>query len=124
MIARIWRGKTAESLGNEYLEYIKKTGVRALKGTTGNRCVFVLKRVEKGISEFWLISLWDSVEAIKEFSGPDIDKAVYFPDDKKYLLELEPHVRHFEVMLASESQNSYNEGYLPKLRRLMKGIRI
>lgn len=45
-------------------------------------------------------------------------------DDKKYLLELESHVDHFEVLLASETKNSYNGRYLPTLIKCMKGIKI
>jgi hypothetical protein len=68
--------------------------------------------------------LWDSIEAIKKFAGPNIEKAVYYPEDVKYLLELEPHVKHFEVLLASKGGNSYNEGSLPRWIKYMKGIKI
>lgn len=124
MIARIWRGKTPDFLGEEYFDYIKKTGIQSYRSTEGNRGVYVLRRVEDGLSEFRLMTLWDSLEAIKKFAGPDVEKAVYFPDDEKFLLELEPHVQHFEVLLASKGYNSYNEGSLPKLMKYMKGIRI
>jgi heme-degrading monooxygenase HmoA len=86
--------------------------------------VYVLRRVEDGISEFLFITLWDSIEAIKKFAGQDVEKAVYYPDDVKYLLELNPHVKHFEVLLASKGRNSYNEGSLPRLMKYMKGIKI
>ena len=32
----------------------------------------------------------------------DVENAVYYPRDPEYLLELEPHVRHYEVF-ADES---------------------
>lgn len=124
MIARIWHGKTLDSLGDEYFEYIKKTGIKGIRSTEGNRGVYVLRRLENGEADFQLISLWDSLEAIKEFSGPEIEKAVYFPDDKKYLIELEPQVTHFEVILAQRNQNSPNEASFSKLIRYMKGIKI
>ncbi len=124
MIARAWHGRTPDHLADEYFEYIKKTGVKGYKSTEGNRGVFALKRSKNGVSEFHLITLWDSFEAIKRFSGPDVEKAVYFPDDKKYLLEFEPCVDHFEVLLASETKRSYNGGYLPTLMKYMKGIKI
>jgi heme-degrading monooxygenase HmoA len=124
MIARIWHGRTPDCMADEYFQYIKKTGVQGYKSTEGNRAMIVLRRIKNGVSEFLLITLWDSFEAIKKFSGPDVEKAVYFPDDKKYLLELEPHVDHFEVLLASEAKNSYNGGYLPTLIKYMKGIKI
>jgi len=46
------------------------------------------------------VSLWDSVEAIRRFAAPDIDRAVYDPEDREYLLELDPHVTHYEVAVA------------------------
>lgn len=124
MIARVWHGRTPEGQADEYFEYIKKTGIPGYKSTEGHRGLFALKRTRNGASEFLLITLWDSVEAIKKFSGPDFEKAVYFPDDEKYLLEIEPYVDHFEVLLASETKNSYNGGYLPTLIKYMKGIKI
>jgi hypothetical protein len=47
-----------------------------------------------------LISLWDSWDAIKKFAGPDYEKAVYYPEDRKFLLELEAHVTHYEVLVS------------------------
>ncbi|MDH4219610.1 MAG: hypothetical protein OEW23_12625, partial [Candidatus Aminicenantes bacterium] len=112
MIARIWHGRTLDYLGDEYLEYIKKTGIQGYRSTEGNRGVYVLKRIKSGVAEFQLITLWDSFEAIRKFSGPDVEKAVYFPDDQKYLLELEPQANHFEVLLAPREQNSsYEEAF-------------
>jgi len=102
MIARIWRGRTSDSLADEYFEYIKRTGIKGYRSTEGNRGVYALRRIENGEAEFLLITLWDSFDAIKKFSGSDLEKAVYFPEDKKYLLELEPKVRHFEVLLDSQ----------------------
>lgn len=124
MIVRIWRGRTHGSQGEEYFSYIKKTGVKDYTSTEGNRGVYVLRQMQDGIAEFWLITLWDSIEAIKKFSGPEVKKAFYYPDDSKFLLELEPHVEHFEVLLASIDESSYNKDSLPKLMKHMKGIRI
>jgi hypothetical protein len=47
------------------------------------------------------MTLWDSVESIKRFAGEDIHKARYYPEDKDYLLEMEPHVTHYEVFVES-----------------------
>jgi heme-degrading monooxygenase HmoA len=54
--------------------------------------------VEDGKSEFTLISLWDSWDAIKAFAGPDPEKAVFYPEDDKFLLERGPRVTHYEVL--------------------------
>ena len=100
MIARVWRGATPKKKSDRYLAYLEKTGVKECKATPGNRVVYVLRRVAEGRAEFLFISLWESFEAIKEFAGSDTDKAVYFPEDREFLLEMEPHVRHYEVAVA------------------------
>jgi heme-degrading monooxygenase HmoA len=100
MIARIWHGATAESKADEYLTYMKETGVKDLKSTEGNCGVYVLRHVHDGRADFIFISLWESMESIRNFAGSDAQKAVYYPKDKDYLLELEPKVSHYEVVVV------------------------
>jgi hypothetical protein len=47
-----------------------------------------------------LTTLWDSVEAIKRFAGENYQAARYYPEDDDYLLEREPYVTHWQVLLA------------------------
>ena len=47
-----------------------------------------------------MISLWDSREAIVRFAGEDIERARYYSKDKDFLLELEPKVKHYEIMVG------------------------
>jgi heme-degrading monooxygenase HmoA len=48
-------------------------------------------------TEFFVISLWDSLDSVRGFAGERPEVAVYFPEDERYLLEFEPEVRHYEV---------------------------
>lgn len=98
MIARIWRGTTREADKDTYFDYLNKTGLPEYRSTKGNQGVWVLRRVHDGKAEFTLLSLWESYEAIQAFAGTDYEKAVYYPEDKKFLLELDPHVTHYEVL--------------------------
>ena len=98
MIARIWRGVTRLVDKDTYYDYLHKTGLSEYKETQGNRGVRVLRRVYDDKVEFLLITLWDSWDAIKSFAGQDYEKAVYYPEDKKYRLGLDPHVTHYEVL--------------------------
>jgi len=99
MIMRIWHGMTQEKRGDEYFEYIMKTGVKFYRAQEGNGGVFVLRQIKDGIADFLLLSLWDSPESIRKFSGPEIDKAVYdFPEDREFLLDMEPYVRHYDLL--------------------------
>jgi len=100
MIARTWQGVVPEAKSDQYFEYIKKTGVSDIQKTEGNKGVFVLRRNEDGKSYFFMVSFWDSLQSIGKFAGDDIQKAYYYPEDKDYLIELEPFVTHFEVVAA------------------------
>jgi len=100
MIARIWRGVTPESKSKEYLDYMMETGVKGCRATEGNRGVYILQKVHGERADFLFISLWESFDAIRRFAGADIEKAVYYPKDREFLLELEPNVVHYEVMFA------------------------
>ena len=76
MIARIWRGATAADRADDYVEYLDRTGVSEYRATPGNRGVLVLRRTEGDRSEFTLLSLWDSMEAVRAFVGEDPELAV------------------------------------------------
>jgi heme-degrading monooxygenase HmoA len=100
MIARTWKGRTLASQSDRYMEYMRATGMRDLRATEGNRGVYVLRQIDGDQAEFTFISLWDSLEAIRRFAGEDIDRAVYYPEDRDYLLALDPKVVHHEVLVA------------------------
>ncbi len=99
-IARIWRGATREEDSGGYREALR-SDLREVRSTDGNVGVFVLQRIQDGRSEFLFLSLWDSMDAVVGFAGQNVDRAVYFQEDERVLLELTPRVEHFEVV-ASE----------------------
>jgi heme-degrading monooxygenase HmoA len=99
MIARLWRGQTSAAKAQEYLEYLRVTGVEDYTKTPGNRGVRILRRISGDKAEFLVLSAWDSLEAIQGFAGSDYQKAVYYPEDRKYLTHLDPEVSHFDVVL-------------------------
>ncbi len=98
MIARIWRGETLADRADDYLAYLRETGLSDYVATPGNHGVNVLRRLQGDHAEFVLISYWDSLEAVRAFAGPDIDTAVYYPEDDAFLLRREPGVDHFDVV--------------------------
>jgi len=98
MIARVWRGATREEDAERYREYLDETGVKEARATPGNRGVLVLRGIAGGRVEFTFISFWDSMDAIRAFAGDDVERAVYYPEDRRYLLDLDPNVHHFEVV--------------------------
>ncbi len=102
MIARLWRGRTPARLADAYHAYLLRTGVAGFRRAAGHRGAFVLRRDRGDEAEFLVLSLWTSREAIAEFSGPDIDRPVYFPEDARYLLDLPDAIDHYDVLYPAK----------------------
>jgi hypothetical protein len=60
--------------------------------------VLLLKRTLGDTAEIGVLSFWRSRESIVAFAGADINKAVYYPKDRKFLEELTPELDHYEIV--------------------------
>ena len=58
----------------------------------------MLRRDEGERTEFITLSLWESEDAIRAFAGDDIEAAVLYPEDERYLIGGESAVTHYEVV--------------------------
>ena len=101
-IARIWHGAVPTEKKEPYLQYLKQSSIKDLQSTPGNEGLLVLRRSADESSHFLVMSLWRSWEAIRRFAGSDPEKARYFPQDAAFLLEMEPTVRHYDVLQSPE----------------------
>ena len=99
MIARTWHGRVPTDKADAYHRYLLETGVKEYRATEGNQGVHVLRNVEGGEAHFLLLTFWESWDAIKKFAGDDAERARYYPEDADYLLEFEPTVTHYEVLV-------------------------
>ncbi|MGH8191076.1 MAG: antibiotic biosynthesis monooxygenase family protein [Rhodanobacteraceae bacterium] len=97
MIMRIWRGITSKDRADAYLEHLQQTALPKLAEQPGQRGAWVLRRVHGGQCEFQVLSLWASEKDLRTFAGDQPEQSVYFAEDDKYLLEMEPLVRLYEV---------------------------
>jgi heme-degrading monooxygenase HmoA len=98
MIARIWRGWTAQSSADAYVEYMERTGMAEYVATPGNLDAYMLRRdLGDGRTEFVMVTLWASMEAVRRFAGDQPEQAVFYPDDDRFLIDREVTVSHFDV---------------------------
>ena len=97
MIARIWRGAVRAADADEYADYMRRTGVAGYVSTPGNRGAWMLRRDVDDRTEFVMFTLWDSLEAVKAFAGDDYERAVFYPEDDRYLIERDHTSSHYEV---------------------------
>lgn len=102
MIARTWRGATRAEDAATYLTYLDETGLREYASTPGNRGVLTLRRIvprpDGDRAEFLLVSLWDSMESIRAFAGPEPERAVFYPEDDRFLVDRDNGVSHYQVV--------------------------
>jgi heme-degrading monooxygenase HmoA len=97
MIMRIWRGITSKDRADAYLEHLQQTALPALHNYKGQRGAWVLRRIQGEQCEFQVLTLWESMQALHVYAGKQPERAVYYDEDDKYLLDMEPLVRLFEV---------------------------
>ncbi len=121
MIARTWDGVTEARRGDEYAEYVRRTGVADLSATEGNRAVYLLRRADGDRARFRVISLWDSMDGIRRFAGNDPERARYYPEDEKFLLALTPTVEHYEVAAAAEHPSTEVASLADEIHRIGEG---
>jgi heme-degrading monooxygenase HmoA len=103
MIARIWSGAVRSEDGDAYAAYIGETGLAGYVATPGNRGAWLLRREVDDRTEFVTFTLWDSLDAIRAFAGDDVETAVYYPEDDRYLVERDVRVKHYEVTSGEQS---------------------
>lgn len=99
VVARIWHGQTLTNKADEYYKYLTEAGIKKIQSIPGNLGAQVFRRTNGTITEFTVISYWESRNAIRAFAGNDIEQVHPLPKDNQYLIEPETKVKHFDVLL-------------------------
>ena len=95
--ARIWRGAVRRQDGDAYAKYMEKTGLTEYRDTPGNLSATMLRRDLEERTEFVMYTTWESMDAVKAFAGDDPERAVFYPEDDRFLIERDLTVAHYEV---------------------------
>jgi heme-degrading monooxygenase HmoA len=98
MICRSWRGFVRSECASEYIDYVARTGLAAYRETPGNLAAQIWTRdLGDDRTEVVAVSWWESRSHIESFAGHDIDVAVLYPEDEKYLIDGKTEVQHYAV---------------------------
>ena len=97
MIARHWRGWTAVQDADAYETLLKDKVLPSLKAIEGYRGGYILRNDGPEEVEFVVVNLFDSLESVKRFAGPDYSIPVFEPEARKLLRRIEPEAIHYEV---------------------------
>ena len=97
MIARHWRGWTKPEDADGYEGFLKQKVLPGLAAIEGYRGGYVLRKDDAMESEFVVVNLFDSLDAVKQFAGPEYSTPVLEPEAMLFLSRIEPFATHYEV---------------------------
>jgi heme-degrading monooxygenase HmoA len=98
MISRQWRGLAKTARAQDYVEHLRTDTFPQLRELPGFVDASILRRdVERGV-EFLVVTRWGSLEAIRNFSGDDVDAAVVPDKVQQMMIEYDRRVRHYEIV--------------------------
>lgn len=101
MIARHWRGWTAPDNADAYEQLLQQKVLPGLQKISGYRGGYVLRNDGTNETEFVVINLFDSLEAVRQFAGPDYAIAVFEPEAERLLIRIEPTAMHYDVRVCT-----------------------
>jgi heme-degrading monooxygenase HmoA len=102
MIARHWRGWTSKENAEAYERLLKGKVLPALKTIEGYRGGYILRKDDGNESEWVVVNFFDSLDALKQFAGPDYAVPVFEPEAKALLKRIENFATHYEVRSSPE----------------------
>ena len=100
MILCEWRGKVETAFAEAYPNHLKSTGLADYAETPGRFGTLVLPHDEEQLTEFALLSLWESEKAIMAFAGANVTAARFYPGCGDYSCERWSHVCHYQAVVA------------------------
>lgn len=97
MIMREWRGRVRPADTERYQQFLNGQPVQDYRRTPGHRGTWIFFERRDTHTEFVVLTLWESPDAVRAFAGEDIGRARYYPEDPDFLLEMPERVHHYEV---------------------------
>ena len=97
MIARIWKGWTKPENADAYEKLLREVVYPGLQSITGYHGGYILRHDNEDETEFVAVNLFESLESVKAFAGPEYDVPVFEPEARRLLSKVEPIARHYEV---------------------------
>jgi heme-degrading monooxygenase HmoA len=101
MIARMWRGFAFPEKADEYVKHLQMSVLPELRQIDGFQGVYLMRQDLSEVVEFTVLTLWESMDAIRKFAGENAEVAVVAPAAQPLFREYDSTVRHFEVALSA-----------------------
>lgn len=103
MIARTWRGATEPANADRYVDHLRDRTLPVLSHIPGYLGAYVLRHASASRVEFSVVTLWESLDAIRAFAGADSGAAVVPPEARALLASFDDRAVHWDVVLDNSS---------------------
>ena len=100
MVLRVWRAYADASSADQYPRHLLEKVRPELEAIRGFRGLLLVTRHDGDEVEFVVQTLWDSLDAVRAFAGPEPDRAVVEPAAAAVLLRFDERVVHYEVLAS------------------------
>jgi heme-degrading monooxygenase HmoA len=98
MIERHWKGIAKMDDADRYIDHLTHETFPHLSSMPGFVRASILKRQTVNGMEFLIITVWKSLEDIKQFAGETIDEAVVPVKVQEMMVTFDAHASHYEVV--------------------------
>ena len=98
MILRVWKARSTASRAGDYIYHATKKVFPKIRAIEGHRGAYLLSREMDDGVELVVLTFWESMEAIRRFTGPEPEKAVIEPEARAALTSFDEYVTHFNVV--------------------------
>ncbi|MCI0708984.1 MAG: antibiotic biosynthesis monooxygenase [Chloroflexi bacterium] len=97
MISRHWKGIAKPEEADNYIRHLRRDTFPQLSTIEGFINATILKRaVNEGV-EFLIVTVWQSLDAIKQFAGENPTVAVVPPNVQAMMIAFDSHVTHYDI---------------------------
>ncbi|TDW99908.1 antibiotic biosynthesis monooxygenase [Dinghuibacter silviterrae] len=98
MIERQWKGTAHLSEADRYVAHLLEETFPQLKKIPGFSKATILRRETPAGVEFQVVTVWESLEAVKKFAGEGYDEAVVPEVVREMMVDYDETVVHYEIV--------------------------
>jgi hypothetical protein len=99
-VLRVWRGRTDPDKARRYEQLMLTTHLPSIaaRRIPGLRRIEFARRATPTQVEFMTVMHFDSMDAVREYAGPEPERAAIAPAAVALLTDPDPTVAHFEIL--------------------------
>jgi heme-degrading monooxygenase HmoA len=97
MISRHWKGTVRPGQAESYVRHLQRDTFPQLAAIPGFVRASILRREVEAGTEFQVVTIWESLAAVRAFAGPDSEAAVVPPIVAAMMVNYDQRVLHYEV---------------------------